>query len=98
MLPADPVQAEDYLLLYALWQQLSERLDAGNLLSPGEFSDWEGQVRPCLRAAELSRFEKPLRPTVPISDDTIQYARAFHLTKILWARQGAEKLMTDTGY
>lgn len=96
--PVDEYEADGYLELYALWKQLSDRLDVGRDLSAEEFSVWENSVKGLLRAREFERFHKPLRPHIPTTKETIQFARKYHLTKILWARQGIEKFMTDTGY
>ncbi|NYD91636.1 hypothetical protein HD841_003452 [Sphingomonas melonis] len=95
--PEDPVEAEGYVELYRHLQQLFAAL-GGRRLSEEDFAKWDADVKKLLRASELPRYEKPLRPHIPLSSDTIQYARNFHLTKILWARKGLEKLMTDTGY
>jgi len=96
--PTDPVEAENYLEIHALWKTLSGLQNQGRDLSDEEFSTWESSVLKLLRPAEIARFRKPLRPHIPISDDTIQFARHFHLVKILWARKGVEKLMKDTGF
>jgi hypothetical protein len=53
------------------------------------------------RSDEVQRFNKPLRPHldhIPEYASGAPHSRAFHLTKILWARQGIEKHMKDTGY
>lgn len=96
MTPADPNEAENYPALYKYWEELSSRLDDGDLLTDDEFRAWDEKVRDLLRPLERIRFQKALRPHIPISSDTIQYARIFHFTRILWARQGAEKFLKDT--
>jgi len=95
--PRNPTDAEHYPELYSLWQKISGRLESGRL-DDAEFRAWDAKVEALLRPDELARFHKPLRPHIPIAPDTIQYARNFHLTKILWARQGVERFMSDTGY
>tara|TARA_B100000678_G_scaffold15552_1_gene12294 strand:- start:1295 stop:1636 length:342 start_codon:yes stop_codon:yes gene_type:complete len=96
--PVDLDKAENYTELYGHWKRLSDLQQEGRDLSQSDFAEWEGEVRAMLTPSETQRFEKPLRPHIPISDDTVQFARIFHLTKILWARKGIEKLMKDTGY
>lgn len=95
--PKNAADAQGYLELYQLWQEISERLKGGQF-DDAEFAAWDAKVKALLRPNELARFEKPLRPHIPISPDTVYYARNFHLTKILWARQGIEKFMAQTGY
>ena len=95
--PEDQVEAEGYAELYENLQHLFGAL-AGRGFPESEFALWDARVKSLLRPDEIARYEKPLRPIIPVSADTIQYARNFHLTKILWARKGLEKLMTDTGY
>lgn len=95
--PEDPREAEGYAELYKHLQRLFGAL-AGRGFPDAEFAVWDTQVRLLLRPDEIARYEKPLRPHIPLSSDTIQYARNFHLTKILWARKGLEKLMAETGY
>lgn len=95
--PEDAGEAEGYAELY----DLLVRIDAsfhGERMTPAEFADWDAKAKSLLRSNEIERFTKPLRPHIPLSSDTIRHARNFHLTKILWARKGLEKLMTDTGY
>ncbi len=95
--PEDAVEALGYQDLYDHLARLFAAL-AERGLAEDEFAEWDAEVKGLLRPDELSRYEKPLRPHIPLSSDTIQYARNFHLTKILWARKGIEKLMKDTGY
>lgn len=95
--PKNAADAQGYPELYQLWQEISERLERGQF-EEADFAEWDAKVKALLRPDELARFEKPLRPHIPISPDTVQYARNFHLAKILWARQGIEKFMADTGY
>jgi len=95
--PRDATEAEGYTELYQLWREISDRLERGRF-GEVDFSRWDEKVKALLRPQERERLQKPLRPHVPLSVDTIQYARNFHLIKILWARQGVENFMTDTGY
>lgn len=94
--PIDPLEAENYPELFAHWRELHDTLEAGR--EPENFVEWDRQVKQLLRPSEIARFEKPLRPHIPLDNDTIAHARHFHLTKILWARQGVERLMSDTGF
>lgn len=96
-LPEDPVAAEGYVELHQLWTELRERLDGGDRLSDQEFRAWDQKVSSLLGPSEVARLQKPLRPHLTDERYT-QDARVFHLTKILRARQGWEKLMKDTGY
>jgi hypothetical protein len=103
MTPNDPSQAEGYPDLYALWLEIRDRLDKGEWRSKAdrEFVEWDGKVLALLRSDEVQRFNKPLRPHLADTPECASGApdsRAFHLTKILWARQGIEKYMKDTGY
>lgn len=95
--PEDAHEAHNYLELYERLKALYTALGNGKF-KPAEFQAWDIEVKALLRADELSRYEKPLRPHIPLDEGTIQYARNFHLTKILWARKGLEKFMTDTGF
>lgn len=97
--PADPAAAKNYRELYELLQVLHNSIAGTNTkMSNDEFIAWDEKAHSLLAPAEIARLEKPLRPHIPNETDTIQYARHFHLTKILWARKGIEKLMQDTGY
>lgn len=95
--PADPSDAENYDELYSLWNKLHALQESGQSLSPQDFSDWEARVMTLLRPHERERFLRPLSPHLPLSAETVEYARKKHLTKILWARQGYERHMSDTG-
>lgn len=95
--PEDSAEAHAYAELYQHLQRLHQAT-AGRGLSDPEFAGLDAAVKALLRPDEIARYEKPLRPHLPLSPDTIQYARNFHLTKILWARKGLERLMDDTGY
>ncbi|MCK1425358.1 hypothetical protein IVB15_22370 [Bradyrhizobium sp. 182] len=77
---------------------MSDRLNRGDLFTDAEFAAWDDGARPLLCPSEFARFQKPLRPNIRLDADTVQYGRIFHFIKILWARQGAEKLMKDTGF
>jgi hypothetical protein len=96
--PDDPAKAEGYSKLHALWNDLSIRLGSGRGVSSKQFQDWERETASLLKGTELARFQKPLRPHVPLDADTTQYARLFNLMKILRARQGWERFMADTGF
>jgi hypothetical protein len=96
-LSTGPEGDETYDALYDLWNELSIRLDSGRDFNEAEFQEWDAKVQPLLTGTELGRFQKPLRPHIPLSKDTIQHARHLHLMKILRARQGWEKFMDDTG-
>lgn len=95
--PEDLREADGYEDLYDHLARLFTAL-AKRGFPAQEFAAWDAEVRELLRPDELLRYEKPLRPHIPLSAGTIQYARNFHLTKILWARKGLEKLMKETGY
>lgn len=95
--PVDAREAEGYSELVALLSRLNEALKSGRMPAP-DFDEWDKTVKALLRPSEVARLEKPLRPHIPLDADTIQYARHFHLTKVLWARKGIEKLMKDTGF
>lgn len=95
--PLDPVEAEKYPELFALWSELQDALKAGRM-DVDRFAAWDDAVRAILRPHEIARLEKPLRPGLENDAGTIQYARGFHLTKILWARQGLEQAIADTGF
>ena len=96
--PADPESAAGYSKLYEFWNELSIRLDSGRELTAAEFRYWDSKVMALPSPVEIQRFQKPLRPHIPLDSDTIQHARHLHLMKILRARQGWERFMTDTGY
>lgn len=103
MTPNDTSQAEGYPDLYALWSEMSDRLNRGQWRSKAdpEFVAWDRKVLALLRPDEVQRFDKPLRPHldhIPDCASGAPHSRVFHLTKILWARQGIEKYMNDTGY
>jgi hypothetical protein len=93
MTPSDPAEALNYPALFALWQEAQTRWQSGNDFTEIEFAEWDSKVQALLRLTERLRFQKPLGPDVPLNKDTIQHARSKWLTRILWARQGAEKLM-----
>ena len=93
--PADPTEAENYPALYALWLELQQCRDSGRVLSEDAFKEWDQKVQALLRPLERSRFQKPLRPGVPINKDTIPHARFRWLYRILRARQGFERLMNN---
>ena len=95
--PTDPAEALGYAELFAMWTSLHNALETGRM-SESEFETWDANVKAHLRRLEISRLEKPLRPHIPLDANTIQHARHFHLTKILWSRKGIEKYMKDTGY
>ncbi len=95
--PDDPVRARNFVEIHSLWKVLRDRLDLGRNMSRAGFAEWDAKVIPLLEPHERERLKKPLRPHIPLDSDTEQHARVFHLTKILWARQGLEKLMDDTG-
>lgn len=95
--PADADEAKSYGEIYTLWTELDSARGTGRM-SPERFTTWDSAVKSLLRTAEIERFEKPLRPGLENSEGNIQHARYFHLTKILWARQGIEATMSDTGF
>lgn len=91
--PADPVEALNYPELFALWKANHDRSERGEDWSAPQFQEWDTKVKNLLRPKELERFVRPRRNDW---GDT-QGARLFHLTKVLWARQGVENYMDDTG-
>lgn len=95
--PADAVEAEGYAELYQQLEKIHAAI-SGQRMSAPDFAAWDERTKSLLRPQEVARLEKPLRPHIPNEDDTVQYARNLHLTKILWARKGLEKLISDTGY
>lgn len=95
--PTDPAEAMNYPALHKLYLEMTSA-NSGVRMSPDRFEAWDKEVHELLRPAEITRLEKDLRPSMPLSPETIQYARLFHLTKILWARKGIEQHMTDTGF
>lgn len=101
--PHDSVEAKGYRALYKLLKAAYEKVERGTWKTKSDegFAAWDLAVLKLLRDEEGRRFEKPLRPEMAEvrgfrSGDPS--SRLFHLTKILWARQGIEKNMTDTGY
>lgn len=89
--------------LAELHQELYEKTDNGEwtLREHAGFIEWDSAVIGLLQSDELERYNKPLRPhleKIPECVSGAPYARLFHLTKILWARKGLEKYMSDIGY
>lgn len=102
MTPVDPFQAENYDQLYKLFQFAQGQIEQGHWTRiDDEFSKWDRDVLAILREEEVVRFNKPLRPhlsEIPECACGAPTSRMYHLSKILWARQGIEKYMDDTGF
>ncbi len=103
MIPADSDNAENYGELYQLWKEIHNRSVEGEWRNPNdaEFKKWDEKVLAILSPEERERYDKPLRPHlahIPECASGAPTSRSFHLTKILWARQGLEKYMKNTGY
>jgi len=101
--PRDPAGADGYQELYKLWCELGDKSGRGEWKGKDDagFAAWNAAVLKLLRKDERQRFDKPLRPELAEvrgcrSGDPS--SRVFHLTKILWARQGIERHMPDTGF
>ena len=76
----------------ALWCELSVKLDNDSPTGEPWFDEWNRKVLTLLRPPEVERFNKPL-PSSSLGDDAetrsgSPAARVFHLTIILWQRQG----------
>jgi hypothetical protein len=82
-IPTDPVKAENYSALLALWKEQVSLSDSGTRPTPEEFRKWDSQVQSLLRGRELEYFLEP-----PIDPDMTN--RLNHLVKILFYRQGIE--------
>ena len=95
--PEGADDAAHYPELHAALVRLNQSI-SGERMPKAAFEQLDAEIQSLLRPEEVDRYLKPLRPHIETDDHTVQYARHFHLTKILWARKGLEKFMKDTGY
>ena len=96
-LPNDTDKAVGYSELFELWQVAERNTRSGewSLKKDSGFSEWDNDVRSYLTAEEVEMFNKPLRPFMAKyrrGGPGTPIARFVHLTKILWARKGIDKL------